>query len=281
MSYMAASSLDETHDVRLIGAPFDGTVSFRPGSRFGPAAIREVSDGIESYSPVLDRDLEDIRFADAGDLELPPGNKERTLAVIREAITDCLADGPIPFLLGGEHLVSLPAIEAVLAQNPDLVVIQLDAHADQRQDWLGDKLSHATVMRRVGDLIGFDRIRQIGIRSGTRDEYALMRENQTLTTFRQEDLDLLREWVGDRPLYLTVDLDVFDPALLPGTGTPEAGGIGWWDFQRFLSAIDGCNIVGCDAVELAPQLDASGCSSVLAAKCVREMLLVAARPLQP
>jgi agmatinase len=280
MSYMAATSLDETHDIRLIGAPFDGTVSFRPGSRFGPAAIREVSDGIETYSPVLDRDLEDIRFADAGDLELPPGNKERTLDIIREAVRDCVADGPVPFLLGGEHLVSLPAIQAVHADHPDLVVIQLDAHADQRHDWLGDSLSHATVMRHVGELIGFDRIRQIGIRSGTRDEYTVMRDHGTLTTFRQEDLDHLREWVGDRPLYLTVDLDVFDPSLFPGTGTPEPGGINWWDFQRLITTLDGCNLVGCDAVELAPQLDASGCSSVLAAKCVREMLLIAARPVQ-
>jgi len=264
----------ESHDIRIIGAPFDGTVSFRPGARFGPEAIRDSSDGIETYSPIFDCDLESISYADAGDLELPMGSVEAALSIIKEAVEDALGDGAIPFLLGGEHLVSLPAIEAVYERHPDLVVVQLDAHADQRDDYLGVKLSHACVMRRVSEFLGQEHIRQIGIRSGTREEYKLMRDYGTLTTFREDDLAELRAWIGDRPLYLTVDLDVFDPAALPGTGTPEPGGIDWWIFQRFLNAIKGCDIVGLDAVELAPQLDASDCSSVLAAKCVREMLLI-------
>jgi len=267
--------LKESHTIRIIGAPFDGTVSFRPGARFGPAAIRDASDGVETYSPLQDRDLESVSYADAGDLELPMGSVVSSLAIIREAVDDALADGAIPFLLGGEHLVSLPAIEAVYDKYPDMVVVQLDAHADQRQDYLGVKLSHACVIRRVAEFLGQEHIRQIGIRSGTREEYKLMRDYGTLTTFREEDLSELRAWIGDRPLYLTVDLDVFDPASFPGTGTPEPGGIDWWTFQRFLAAIKGCDIVGLDAVELAPQLDSSGCSSVLAAKCVREMLLTA------
>jgi len=267
--------LKESHSIRIIGAPFDGTVSFRPGARFGPAAIRDASDGVETYSPVLDRDLESVSYADAGDLELPMGSVVSSLAIIREAVDDALADGAIPFLLGGEHLVSLPAIEAVYEKYPDMVVVQLDAHADQRSDYLGVKLSHACVIRRVSEFLGQEHIRQIGIRSGTKAEYQLMRDYGTLITFREEDLVELRAWIGDRPLYLTVDLDVFDPASFPGTGTPEPGGIDWWTFQRFLTAIKGCDIVGLDAVELAPQLDSSGCSSVLAAKCVREMLLIA------
>ena len=267
--------LKESHAIRIIGAPFDGTVSFRPGARFGPAAIRDASDGIETYSPLQDREMESVSYADAGDLELPMGSVVSSLAIIREAVDDALADGAVPFILGGEHLVSLPAIEAVFEKYPDLVVVQLDAHADQREDYLGVKLSHACVMRRVSEFLGQEHIRQLGIRSGTRDEYQLMRDYGTLTTFREEDLAELRTWIGDRPLYLTVDLDVFDPASFPGTGTPEPGGIDWWTFQRFLAAIKGCDIVGLDAVELAPQLDSSGCSSVLAAKCVREMLLTA------
>ncbi len=268
--------LSEPHAIRVIGAPFDGTVSFRPGARFGPAAIREASNGVETYSPLLDADLESVRYADAGDLDLPMGDAGAALSIIREAVEDALNDEAIPFVLGGEHLVSLPAIEAVAERYPDLAVVQLDAHADQRDDYLGVKLSHACVMRRVAERVGFGRIRQIGIRSGTREEYRLMRESGTLTTFRPEDLEALREWIGNRPLYLTVDLDVFDPACFPGTGTPEPGGIDWWTFQRFIQAIRGCDIVGLDAVELAPQLDPTGCSSVLAAKAVREMLLVAA-----
>ena len=267
--------LNESHDIRIIGAPFDGTVSFRPGARFGPAAIRDASYGIETYSPIFDCDLESVSYADAGDLELPTGSVEATLSIIKEAVEDTLSDGAVPFLLGGEHLVSLPAIEAVYEKYPDLVVVQLDAHADQREDYLGVKLSHACVMRRVSEFLGQERIRQVGIRSGTRVEYQLMRDYNTLTTFHDDALTELRSWIGDRPLYLTVDLDVFDPASFPGTGTPEPGGIDWWTFQRFLSAIQGCDIVGLDVVELAPQLDTSGCSSVLTAKCVREMLIIA------
>jgi len=263
------------HYLRIIGAPFDGTVSFRTGAKFGPAAIREASDGLETWSPLLDADLESGSYADAGDLDLSTGSVEATLATIHTAVQGAVQGGSVPFLLGGEHLVSLPAIQAVHAKHPDLVVVQLDAHADQREDYLGIKLSHACVMRRVSEFLGQDHIRQIGIRSGTKEEYRLMREHGTLTTFREEDLAELKDWIGERPLYLTVDLDVFDPACMPGTGTPEPGGIDWWTFQRFIKWMQGCNIVGLDVVELAPQLDASDCSSVLAAKAVREMLLVA------
>jgi len=270
--------LDQTHSIRIIGAPFDGTVSFRPGARFGPAAIRDASDGVEVWSPLLDASLEDVRYADAGDVELPMGDTGRAMDMIREAADAALHAGAAPFLLGGEHLVSLPAIAAVHARYPDLVVVQLDAHADQREDYMGVKLSHACVMRRVAEFLGQERIRQVGIRSGTKEEYSLMREHGTLTTFREEDLKTLIAWIGDRPLYLTVDLDVFDPACFPGTGTPEPGGIDWWTFQRFIQALRGCRIVGLDAVELAPQLDSSACSSVLAAKAVREMLLIAGCP---
>jgi len=267
----------EAHDIRIIGAPFDGTVSFRPGARFGPAAIREASDGLETYSPALDASLEDVAYADAGDLDLPMGDVAAALTIIREAVMDALDADAIPFLLGGEHLVSLPAIEAVANRHPDLVVVQLDAHADQRENYLGVRLSHACVMRRAAEIVGDDRIRQIGIRSGTREEYRRMRDAGTLTTFRDDDLAALRGWVGERPVYLTVDLDVFDPAVLPGTGTPEPGGIDWWTFQRFVGAVRGCRLVGLDVVERAPQLDASGCSAVLAAKAVRELLLMAGR----
>jgi len=273
---MTQVDLKDNHDIRIIGAPFDGTVSFRPGARFGPNALRLASDGIETYSPILDADIAQVSYADAGDLELPMGNTETCLSIIHEAVEDALQDGAIPFVFGGEHLVSLPAIQAVYEKYPELVVIQLDAHADQRKDYLGIKLSHACVMRRVSEFLGQEHIRQIGIRSGTKEEYAVMKDYNTLTTFKDDDLKQLHAWIGNRPVYLTVDLDVFDPASLPGTGTPEPGGIDWWTFQRFITALKPCNIVGLDVVELAPQLDSSGCSSVLAAKCVREMLLITA-----
>jgi len=269
-------AVNEPHDIRVIGAPFDGTVSFRPGARFGPSALRDASDGVETYSPYLDADIETVRYADVGDLVLPMGNTEVALAMIRDAVDACMRDGVKPFVLGGEHLVSLPAIESVFQKHPDLVVIQLDAHADQREDYLGVPLSHACVMRRVSEFLGDDKVKQLGIRSGTQEEYQHMRAHQTLYTFKEDDLQELLAWVNQRPVYLTVDLDVFDPACFSGTGTPEPGGIDWWTFQRFIKMMQRVNIVGLDAVELAPQWDASGCSSVLAAKCVREMLSVAA-----
>jgi len=270
-------ALKEEHGIRIIGVPFDGTVSFRPGARFGPAAIRDASDGVETYSPCLDADLESVHYADGGDLDLPIGDTRAVLSIVRETVDECLDDGVIPFLLGGEHLVSLPAIESVFEKYPDLVVVQLDAHADQRDDYLGVELSHACVMRSVSEFLGDENIRQLGIRSGSRREYELMKSFGTLTTFREDDLNDLVAWIADRPVYLTVDLDVFDPSCFPGAGTPEPGGIDWWTFQSFIKFMKGVDIVGLDAVELAPQLDSSGCSSVLAAKVVREMLLVAGK----
>jgi agmatinase len=272
--FLGACAPTEAHTIRLLGAPFDGTVSFRPGARFGPQALRAASDGLETYSPALDRDLEDVAHADAGDLELPFGNPAAALAVIAAAVRRCLADGAKPLVLGGEHLVTLPVVEALSDHHPELVVIQLDAHADQRDDYLGERLSHACVMRRIAERLGDGHLRQIGIRSGTRAEFALMRAQGTRCSFAPEDLEALRGWLADRPVYLTLDLDVFDPGVMPATGTPEPGGIDWATFERAVSALASCRLVGADVVELAPQLDPSGCAAVVAAKCVRELLLI-------
>lgn len=261
--------------VVLFGAPFDGTVSFRPGSRFGPVALREASDGIETYSPYLDLDLEeDCAIADCGDLELPFGDLKGSLDRIGAAAREIVEAGKVPFMLGGEHLVTLPALTEVARRHPDLAVVHLDAHADMRPDYMGNPLSHATVLRRVAELVGFESLRQIGIRSGTREEFALMREHgtQALGTSR-EHLAAALDVFAERPLYVTCDLDVFDPAYLPGTGTPEPGGIDFNIFATFVKLLAGRNIVGCDVVELAPTIDSSGCSAVLAAKVTRELLL--------
>ena len=171
-------------------------------------------------------------------------------------------------------LVTLPALTQVARRHPDLAVVHLDAHADMRADYLGNPLSHATVLRRVAEVVGFDSLRQIGIRSGTREEFALMREHGTqVPDTSREQMAAALDGFGDRPLYVTCDLDIFDPAHLPGTGTPEPGGIDFHVFATFVKLLAGRNIVGCDVVELAPALDPSGCSAVLAAKVTRELLL--------
>jgi agmatinase len=278
MNFIGADSSFESSRIVLFGAPYDSTTSFRPGTRFGPAAMRSESFGIETYSPYQDRDLEtDVAVHDAGDLELPFGAPDRALDMIEEKAAEILAAGKIPFLLGGEHLVSLGAVRAVAKKHPDLCIIHFDAHADLREDYLGVRLSHACVMRRCHDILGDGRIWQFGIRSGTRDEFAFMREGHVKTEpFSVKTLSSLSLPEGT-PVYLTVDLDVLDPSEFPGTGTQEAGGL---RFMELLSALTDIlrrfNVVALDNVELSPSLDHSGRSTALACKLLREELLALA-----
>lgn len=275
-SFIATSEEYAPARVVLFGAPFDSTTSFRPGTRLGPAAIRSESFGIETYSPLQDRDLEDFPFFDAGDLELPFGAPDRALEMIEARAASILNDGKIPFLLGGEHLVTLGAVRAVVKKYPDLRIIHFDAHADLREDYLGVRLSHACVMRRCHDLLGDGRIFQFGIRSGTREEFEFMRAGHVVTEpFSDATLaEVMDSIPPDAPVYLTVDMDVLDPSVFPGTGTPEAGG---FDYRRLVGDVvricGQLNVVGIDNVELAPSLDPTGRSTALACTFLRECLL--------
>ncbi|WP_186570906.1 agmatinase [Synechococcus sp. PROS-U-1] len=259
--------------VGLFGVPYDGTTSFRPGTRFGPAAIREVSTGLETYCPQLNRDLEDLNFADLGAVDIPFGNPEPVLIKVKQATEAVLALGLKPLMLGGEHSISSGAVEAVAQRHPDLVLVQLDAHADLRDTWLGARHSHACAMRRCLDILPSQTLFQLSIRSGTREEFNELHGSGRL----MPDIDALRQALSPlkgRPLYLTVDLDWFDPSVLPGTGTPEPGGYYWSDFARLVEVLREHHLVAADVVELAPQLDTSGISSVLAAKVSRSLLLL-------
>ncbi len=269
----ADASWDEA-DTVIFGAPYDSTTSFRPGTRFGPQAVRMESFGIETYSPYQDRDLEELKVHDAGDLELPFGDPKRALEMIEEEAGAILDGGKVPFLLGGEHLVSLGAIRAAARRHPGLRIIHFDAHADLREDYLGVKLSHASVMRRAYELLGDGRIWQFGIRSGTREEFAFMREGHVKTEpFSIRTLGSLSFPEGT-PVYLTVDLDVLDPSEFPGTGTQEAGGLRFGELLGALTDIlSRFNVVALDNVELSPGLDPSGRSTALACKLLREELL--------
>ena len=261
--------------VGLFGVPYDGTTSFRPGARFGPAAIREVSSGIETYCPQLDLDLEDLAFADLGALAIPHGAPEPVLAAVEQATSSVLELGLAPLMLGGEHSISSGAVAAVARRYPPLVLVQLDAHADLRQEWLGSRHNHACAMRRCLEVLPSGTLRQIAIRSGTRDEFQELRSSGRLVAIGAMAA-ALRPLRGS-PLYLTVDLDWFDPAVLPGTGTPEPGGFHWGDFAQLVEELRHHHLVGADVVELAPQLDSSGVSAVLAAKVVRSLLLLLGR----
>ena len=257
----------------IFGAPFDSTTSFRPGTRFGAKAMRGDSFGIETYSPYQDLDLEEYNVCDLGDLELPFGNSPRVLEQIYDTAKQILSDGKLPFMLGGEHLASLAPIKAALEQYPDLCVLHFDAHTDLREDYLGETLSHATVMRRVWDLIGDGRLFQFGIRSGERKEFYWAKEH---TFLQKSNFDRLEEAIAmlhGKPVYFSIDLDVLDPSVFPGTGTPEAGGV---TFLQLLDAIvkaGKLNIVGMDVMELCPVYDHSGMSTAVACKTARELLL--------
>lgn len=274
--WMGSTATIEEATWVFVGLPYDGTTSFRPGTRFGPAAIREASWGIETYSPLWHRELgEDITYFDYGDLEMPCGNRDRCLEAIRVAAEDVLSQGKKYFGIGGEHLVTLPAFNEALKRYPDLAILHFDAHADLRQDYMGEPLSHATVLRRCAEQINPQHFVQIGIRSGTREEWAFMREHGTV--FMEptpEALATARRRLESRPIFLTFDLDCLDPSLLPGTGTPEPGGLNFREVQKWLQAFEGLHFVAADVVELSPHYDHSGVSNVVAAKTIREVLML-------
>lgn len=274
-TFLACDAPYEKAQIVLFGAPFDSTTSYRPGTRFGPSAIRHESFGLETYSPYQDKDLEDYAVFDSGDLELSFGSPRRALDAIRERTETILRDGKLPLLLGGEHLVTLGAFEAVLEKYPDLHLIHFDAHTDLREDYLGEPLSHACVIRRCYDLIGDGRIHQFCIRSGLKEEFSFAR---THTDFHPFGFDGLKETV-DRlkeegvPIYFTIDLDCLDPAAFPGTGTPESGGVWFPGLLQAILMVAKTQVVASDVNELSPHLDASGASTALACKVVRELLL--------
>ena len=265
-------------EIVLFGIPFDGTTSFRPGTRFAMQAIRPDSYGLETYSPYLKRDLENAKIFDGGDLELPLGNTEQVIETILQYSRDIVADGKKFMMVGGEHLVSYPTIQAMYEKYPDLHVIHLDAHTDLRDTFSGQKLSHATVIRRCHDFLGDGRIFQFGIRSGTEEEFNWASKHTHLEQSTLNTLQEVIEKLKDVPVYITIDLDVLDPSVFPGTGTPEPGGITYRELLQAIYQFQQLNhIVAADVVELSPQYDPSGASTAVACKTIREMLLTLAK----
>lgn len=257
----------------IFGAPFDSTTSFRPGARFASRVMRQESFGLETYSPYLDKDLTDYAVFDSGDLELCFGNTELALRGIEARADTILSDDKLPVMIGGEHLVTLGAVRAALRRHPNLHIIQFDAHTDLREDYLGEPFSHATVIRRCWDMLGDGRIYQFGIRSGLRGEFEWARGHTHLRKFDFNGLAEIAAKLSGKPVYFTLDLDVLDPSVFPGTGTPEAGGVGFVQLLDAITDISALNIVACDINELSPVYDQSGASTATALKILRELLL--------
>ena len=266
--------------VVVFGAGFDGTTSYRPGTRFALETMRKESYGLETYSPRLDLDLEESSIREIGDLEFALGHTERVLDQIKQTSQEILQAGKLPLMVGGEHLVTLPVVEALVEQDSDFYILHFDAHTDLRDDYLGEKLSHATVLRRCHDILGDGRIFQFGIRSGTKEEFDFaLKDNHTyMEPFDVKTLpDVLSKLTGKR-VYITIDLDILDPSIFPGTGTPEAGGLTYKEFENTLMQVANADIkiIGADMVELSPVYDASGVSTVVACKVLRELALILA-----
>lgn len=266
------ASFDEAKCV-VFGAPMDATTSFRPGTRFASTTMRKESFGLETYSPYQDKDLEEIKVFDGGDLELPFGAPRKALDMIKETTAKILTANKIPCMIGGEHLVSLGAIEAAVEKYPELRIIHFDAHTDLREEYLGEKLSHASVIKRAYDLVGDHKIYQYGIRSGEREEFYFAREHTFLNKFNFDNLDKAINECQGYPVYFTIDLDVLDPGFFPGTGTPEAGGVSFMELLAAILKVSQLNVVAMDINELAPVYDPSGASTALACKVLRELLL--------
>lgn len=274
--FQSCDNTYEESNIVIFSSPMDATCSFRPGTRFAGPAIRQDSIGLEWYSPYFDMDLKDVKTCDIGDLDLPMGDVEKDLDEISRVTKCILDDNKKTMMIGGEHLVTLGTIREYVKKYPDLHIIHFDAHTDLREEFLGRELSHATVLRKCYDLLGDGRIYQFGIRSGDSSEFKWASEGHThLRKFDLVGLDKCIEALKDKPVYITIDLDVLDPSIFPGTGTPEAGGITYKELQQaILDMKELHNIVGADIVELSPHYDASGVSTAVACKVLREMVLL-------
>ncbi len=266
-NFIGANDDIKSSDIVMLGMPYDCTCSNRPGTRFAPQLIRVESVGIETYSPYFDKDISDINFYDAGDLEFPFGNAEKALKIVKDN-TDCIYSNKKKILgIGGEHLMTLGEIQAIQKYYKNLAVIQFDAHTDLRKEYLGEELTHSGVMYRIAKLIGYENIAQIGIRSGEREEFRIMQKYST-QKFSPAELNIFK----DKDIFITIDLDVLDPSLMSGVGTPEAGGFTYLELIEWLKYLKDFRIVGIDIMELAPDIDTTKTSTATACKLIRECL---------
>tara|TARA_B100000900_G_scaffold276222_1_gene236100 strand:+ start:1204 stop:2088 length:885 start_codon:yes stop_codon:yes gene_type:complete len=275
--FMASKKNIGKCSIGIFGVNYDGTTSFKPGARFGPNAIRNVSESLETYCPLLDKDLNLINYFDAGSLKIDLSNTDSVIKKVKSGTNFLIRNHLKPLILGGEHSISIGVIEALVEKYPNLIMIQLDAHADLRNSYQDNKYSHACTIRRCLELLPSKTVIQIGIRSGTKEEFAIMKRNHQLIKFNTGDsihnIQKSLEPFKNNPIYLTFDLDWFDPSLLPGTGTPEPGGFFWHDFENIIKLLNTFEIIGCDIVELSPEIDNSGISSIVAAKTTRSLIM--------
>ena len=276
-NFMGSRYINDNCSIGIFGVNYDGTTSYKPGTRFGPHAIRNVSQSLETYCPLLKKDLNEINYFDAGSLKVNINCTQAVIKTVKLATESFIKSNLKPLVLGGEHSITIGIIEALIQKYPNLILIQLDAHADLRESYQDNKFSHACTIKRCIEILPTEKVFQIGIRSGTKEEFKIMNNNNQLINLKageskrklKKALDPYKEY----PIYLTIDLDWFDPSLLSGTGTPEPGGFFWDDFEEIIQILQSFQLVGGDIVELSPDIDNSGVSSIVAAKVTRTLIM--------
>ena len=258
----------------IIGVPFDSTTSYHSGARSGPIVVREASFGFEKYNTVFNKQL-NATFYDFGDVNVVPGNCQKTCEIVKDTVNELLDMNLKPLIIGGEHSASIGAIEALAEKHEKLTVIHLDAHRDLAFEFIGEKYSHATVMRRVHEM-GANLV-QIGIRSSSLDEEEFVKSTYNIQTFKNRDvhkhMDAIEYYLAniDGPIYVSIDMDVMNPAIAPSVGNPTPGGFETYSMENILKTLCRKNIVGFDVVETATD-KLGDVTAVVAAKIIYDFL---------
>ena len=258
----------------IIGVPFDSTTSYHSGSRLGPIVVREASFGFEKYNTVFNKDLT-TTFYDFGDINVIPGNCETTSGIVENTVNELLDMNIKPIIIGGEHSASIGAIKALTDKYGRLTVIHLDAHRDLAFDFMGERHSHATVMRRAHEM-GVDLV-QMGIRSASADEEEFVKSTYNIQTFKNKDvhkhMDAIEYYLIniDGPIYISIDMDVIDPSIAPRVGNPTPGGLFISEIETIIQTLAHKNVVGLDVVETAADRLGDN-TAVVAAKIIYDFL---------
>ncbi|MFD9889135.1 agmatinase [Amycolatopsis sp. NPDC059027] len=275
----------EHADVAVAGVPFDSGVSYRPGARFGPAALREASRLLRPYNPGLDvSPFATAQVVDAGDIAINPFNIGEAIETLQHEAESLTAQGTRLVTIGGDHTIALPLLRAAAKQHGPVALLHFDAHLDTWDTYFGEPYTHGTPFRRASEegILDTSALSHVGTRGplyGKRDleedrrlGFGIVTSGDVLRRGVAETVDALRQRIGDRPLYVSIDIDVLDPAHAPGTGTPEAGGMTSRELLEILRGLRGLNLIGGDVVELAPAYDHAEITAVAASHVAYDLV---------
>jgi len=275
----------ERADVAVVGVPFDSGVSYRPGARFGPAAVREASRLLRPYHPELDvSPFAEKQVVDAGDIAVNPFNIGEAIETLQQEAEALQADGTRLVTVGGDHTIALPLLRAVAKKHGPVALLHFDAHLDTWDTYFGEPYTHGTPFRRASEegILDTSALSHVGTRGplyGKRDleedrrlGFGIVTSGDVMRRGVAETVDALRQRIGDRPLYVSVDIDVLDPAHAPGTGTPEAGGMTSRELLEILRGLRDLNLVGADVVELAPAYDHAEITAIAASHVAYDLV---------